>query len=94
MFSLKPAGRHTCVVCLGTACYIKGIPLLLKEIENEFGIKAGQTTPDGQLSLMTARCLGSCGLAPVAVFDGEIGGKVNVHSAMARLKALREVKNA
>ncbi len=93
LFTLKPAGRHTCVVCLGTACYIKGIPQLLKEIENEYGIKAGQTTADGTLSLMTARCLGSCGLAPVAVFDGDIAGKVNVGEAMARLRALEEAEN-
>ena len=74
LFSLKPAGRHTCVVCLGTACYIKGIPLLLKEIENEYGIKAGETTADGNRSLVTARCLGTCGLTPVSVFDGETAG--------------------
>lgn len=90
LFSLKPAGQHTCVVCLGTACYIKGIPLLLKEIENTYGIKAGQTTADGKLSLMTARCLGSCGLAPVAVFDGEIAGKISVQEAIERLQALEE----
>lgn len=93
LFSLKPAGRHTCVVCLGTACYIKGIPLLLKEIEKVYGIKAGETTADGSLSLMTARCLGSCGLAPVAVFDGDIAGKVEVHEAIARLNALQEVED-
>jgi bidirectional [NiFe] hydrogenase diaphorase subunit len=93
LFSLKPAGQHTCVVCLGTACYIKGIPLLLKEIEKRYGIKAGQTTPDGKLSLMTARCLGSCGLAPVAVFDGEIAGKVAVDDALARLASMEEVED-
>lgn len=93
LFSLKPAGRHTCVVCLGTACYIKGIPLLLKEIEKEYGIKAGETTADGNLSLMTARCLGSCGLAPVAVFDGNIAGKVTVSEAMKRLDTLVEVED-
>lgn len=93
LFSLKPAGRHTCVVCLGTACYIKGIPALLKRIEEEYGIKAGQTTPDGQLSLLTARCLGSCGLAPVAVFDGEIAGKLETDEALARLRATVEAEH-
>ncbi len=93
LFSLKPAGRHSCVVCLGTACYIKGIPRLLKEIENEYGIKAGQTTADGSLSLMTARCLGSCGLAPVVVFNGEIAGKIDVEDALTRLKTLLEVED-
>jgi bidirectional [NiFe] hydrogenase diaphorase subunit len=93
LFSLKPAGQHTCVVCLGTACYIKGVPLLLKEIESQYDIKAGQTTPDGRLSLMTARCLGSCGLAPVAVFDGEIAGKVDVQQAIERLQELMEAED-
>lgn len=93
LFTLKPAGQHTCVVCLGTACYIKGVPLLLKEIENHYGIKPGQTTPDGRLSLMSARCLGSCGLAPVAVFDGEISGKVDVEQVIDRLQTFVEAED-
>lgn len=93
LFSLKPAGQHTCVVCLGTACYIKGMPALLKQIEARYGIKAGETTPDGQLSLLTARCLGACGLAPVAVFDGSIAGKLEVDVAMSRLQELTEVSH-
>ena len=91
LFSLKPAGQHTCVVCLGTACYIKGMPAMLKQIESRYGIKAGETTPDGQLSLLTARCLGACGLAPVAVFDGSIAGKMEVREAMSRLAEMTEV---
>ena len=94
LFSLKPAGEHTCVVCLGTACYIKGMPALLKEIEAQYGVKAGETTEDGRLSLLTARCLGSCGLAPVAVFDGNIAGKLDVTDAMQRLQQVMEVENA
>ncbi len=93
MFSLKPAGRHTCVVCLGTACYIKGMPAMLRQIENRYGIKAGETTPDGQLSLLTARCLGACGLAPVAVFDGSIAGKLEIDVAMRHLEELTEVES-
>ena len=76
LFSLKPAGDHTCVMCTGTACYIKGINKMLADIEEDYEIKPGETTEDGKLSLLTARCLGSCGLAPVAVFDGEVAGKL------------------
>jgi len=94
LFSLKPAGQHTCVICLGTACYIKGMPALLKEIETRYGVKAGETTEDGSLSLLTARCLGSCGLAPVAVFDGSIAGKLDVAEAMQRLQGIMEVEHA
>src|SRR6478609_10141419 len=75
-FTLKPAGEHTCVVCLGTACYIKGAPQLLNGLKKDLGVGPGQTTPDGQISVLTARCLGSCGLAPAVVYDKEVAGKV------------------
>ncbi len=75
-FSMKPPGEHTCVVCTGTACYIKGAPGLLQTVADIAGVKPGQTTKDGSLSLMTARCLGACGLAPAVVFDGSVAGKV------------------
>src|SRR4029079_5126005 len=66
-FSLAPQGEHTCVICLGTACYVKGAAALLAAVEHEAGVKAGATTADNQLSLMTARCLGACGIAPAIV---------------------------
>jgi bidirectional [NiFe] hydrogenase diaphorase subunit len=84
-FTLKPPGRHTCVVCLGTACYIKGSPAVLSELQAATGVPAGQTTPDGNVSLLTARCLGACGLAPAAVFDGQVVAKVTPDDAKARL---------
>lgn len=93
LFSMKPAGQHTCVVCTGTACYIKGTPALMAEIERRYGVKAGETTADGALSLMAARCLGSCGMAPVAVFDGEVGGNLDIDSAISRLERMMEVEN-
>jgi bidirectional [NiFe] hydrogenase diaphorase subunit len=85
-FTLKPQGKHTCVVCTGTACYIKGAPALLSAIERTHGIKPGQTTPDGELSVVTARCLGSCGLAPAAVMDGTVLGKIGPTEMLARIQ--------
>ncbi len=85
LFSLKPAGRHTCVICTGTACYIKGGPQLLETVRNAFDIKPGETTADGQLSLLTARCVGACGLAPVAVFDGEVLGNLTTEKTLESL---------
>jgi bidirectional [NiFe] hydrogenase diaphorase subunit len=85
-FTLKPKGRHTCVVCTGTACYIKGAPTLLEAVEQRFGIKPGETTPDGNLSLLTARCLGSCGLAPAAVLDNVVLGKTGPADVMKRIE--------
>jgi bidirectional [NiFe] hydrogenase diaphorase subunit len=84
-FTMKPPGKHTCVVCTGTACYIKGAPTLLNAVQEAAGIKQGETTADGALSLLTARCLGACGLAPAVVFDGQVAGKVNSESIKMRV---------
>ena len=51
LFSLKPAGKHSCVVCTVTACYIKGGPKLLEQIEQNYGIKPGETTEGELISL-------------------------------------------
>ena len=84
-FTLKPAGEHTCVICMGTACYIKGAPHLLSAVHGDLGIEPGATTRDGKVSLLTARCLGSCGLAPAVVYDREVAGKVTPSDLHLRL---------
>jgi len=84
-FTLKPAGEHTCVICLGTACYIKGAPQLMDAMEKDLSLHTGETTADGKVSLLTARCLGSCGLAPAVVYDQEVAGKVTAPSLRERL---------
>lgn len=88
LFTFKPKGEHTCIVCLGTACYVKGARDIVAALEAEYRIKSGQTTADGKLSLLMARCLGSCGLAPVAVLDGAIVGKETPGGAIGRVSAL------
>src|SRR6187200_29236 len=77
-FSLKPKGEHTCVVCTGTACYVKGAGELLTAVERTADVKSGETTTDGKLSLLTARCLGACGIAPAVVLDGTVQGHAKV----------------
>jgi bidirectional [NiFe] hydrogenase diaphorase subunit len=89
-FSLAPQGEHTCTVCLGTACYVKGAATLLAAIEQEAGIKAGATTADNWLSLLTARCLGACGIAPAVVFDGTVAGHQTVESVLGRVKGWQD----
>ena len=84
-FSMKPPGEHTCVVCMGTACYVKGAGQILEALEKKHGIRPGETTEDGKVSLVTARCLGACGLAPAVVFDGEVAGKIGVEATLARI---------
>jgi bidirectional [NiFe] hydrogenase diaphorase subunit len=85
-FNLKPAGEHTCVVCMGTGCYVKGSGNLMKAIEDEAHITAGETTPDGKVSVVAARCIGSCSLAPAAVFDGEVAPKADAEMVRAQIR--------
>lgn len=86
LFSLKPSGLHSCVVCLGTACYVKGGNKIISAIETELGIQAGETTADKQVSLLTARCIGACGIAPAVVFDGTIKGKQEPEIVLKQIK--------
>ena len=85
-FVLKPQGEHSCVVCLGTACYIKGALNTLKKIEHDLHLTPGMTTADQRVSLLKARCMGSCGLAPVVVMDGTLVGKVSPEQVTERLQ--------
>jgi bidirectional [NiFe] hydrogenase diaphorase subunit len=84
-FSLKPQGEHSCIVCMGTACYVKQAAQIVAALRAEFGIEPGQTTPDNQLSIASARCLGSCGLAPVLVLDGEVLGRETPENVIAQV---------
>jgi len=84
-FTLKPQGEHTAVLCTGTACYIKGVPAILSAIKENFGVEDGDTTEDNRLSMLTARCIGSCGLAPAMVLDGEIAGQVTPEIVVDRI---------
>jgi bidirectional [NiFe] hydrogenase diaphorase subunit len=85
-FNLKPKGAHTCVVCMGTACYVKGADKILAALEHYTGVKAGQTTPDGKVSITSARCIGACGLAPAVVYDGEVAARQTPEQALAKVK--------
>jgi bidirectional [NiFe] hydrogenase diaphorase subunit len=86
LFTLKPQGRHTCVVCMGTACFVKGADRLLAALEQASGVRAGETTADGALSLLTARCLGACGLAPAVVYDRQTAGQQTPEDATTRVR--------
>ena len=87
-FTLKPRGEHTCVVCTGTACYINGAMELLASIRAGLGVKPNETTADRRLSLLTGRCFGSCSLAPAAIVDGEVQGRVDARELVERLQTL------
>jgi NADH:ubiquinone oxidoreductase subunit E len=77
LFSMQPKGRHTIKLCLGTACYVKGIKEVMNRIENQYDVKEGGTTEDRRFSLEGVRCLGACGLAPVMVIGSDTHGDIS-----------------
>jgi bidirectional [NiFe] hydrogenase diaphorase subunit len=85
-FQLKPQGEHTCVVCLGTACYVKGADKIISSIQEKYKVKSGETTADNKLSLLTARCIGACGIAPAVTYDGHVAAKQTPETTLERIK--------
>ncbi len=86
LFTLKPRGEHTCVVCMGTACFVKGSGDILAAAEQCARVKAGQTTADNRVSLLVARCIGACGIAPAVVYDGATAGEQTSDAVRRHLK--------
>jgi len=87
LFSFDPPGAHACTVCTGTACFVKGADQIVERMQTTYSVPAGATTPDGNLTLSTARCLGSCGMAPVVVIDGEVRGHQTSESTLEAVTA-------
>jgi NADH:ubiquinone oxidoreductase subunit E len=85
-FSMVPRGKHLVCACLGTACHVRGAPRVVEELERQLGVRAGQTTLDGQFTLETVNCLGACALGPIVVIDGRYFSKVR----KARIRHLLE----
>jgi NADH-quinone oxidoreductase subunit E len=85
-FYLERRGRHILKICDGTACHVKGAAKLTTAISNEFQIEPGATTADGQLTMEIVYCLGSCALAPVAVVDGNVVGRVGEDTLLRQVR--------
>lgn len=92
-FYLEPRGRHVLRICDGTACHVKGTPMLVTALEDGFDVKAGETTEDGELTLEIVYCLGSCALAPVGVLDEQVIGKMKPDRAVRQVKKLIKEAN-
>ena len=86
LFSFEPKGRHLIKVCMGTACYVKGIKEAVSRIENKYSLKEGGVTEDRRFSLEAVRCLGACGLAPVVVVDQDTYGGVKADKVIETLE--------
>lgn len=86
LFSFEPKGRHLIKVCMGTACYVKGIKEAISRIENQYNVKEGGVSEDRRFSLEAVRCLGACGLAPVVVVDQDTYGDVKADKVVETLE--------
>lgn len=85
-FYLERRGRHILKLCDGTACHVKGTPILMTAVEEEYGVGHGETTEDGELTVEIVYCLGSCALAPVAVLDDQVMGRMRQEMLLRQVK--------
>jgi NADH-quinone oxidoreductase subunit E len=93
-FRLQPRGKHLCSVCVGTACHVRGAPVVKQEFEHRLGVKAGDTTPDREFTLETVNCLGACALGPIVVVDGSYFSNVSRTKVGGVIEQAREGRQA
>ncbi len=86
----EPRGKNIVRVCRGTACHVRGGPMVLEECERKLEIKAGETTPDGDFTLETVNCIGCCAIGPVVLVDEDYHGHAAVPTVQAILKKYQD----
>jgi NADH-quinone oxidoreductase subunit E len=91
-FRLQPQGRHKILVCLGTACHVRGAGRVVEKLERELGIKRGETSKDSEFSLDVVNCLGVCALGPLMVLDGRYYGEISPNKVDKILKKILRKK--
>jgi NADH-quinone oxidoreductase subunit E len=89
-FTLKPRGKHLITICMGTACHVRGAPMILDEFERKLGIAAGETSEDNQFTLETVNCVGACALGPIAIADGDYHGQMKTREVDEIIKKLKQ----
>jgi NADH:ubiquinone oxidoreductase subunit E len=89
-FTTQPRGRHTVKFCMGTACYVGGMPQLIEKAKQAVGTDVGRTTPDGAITLEICRCVGACSQAPVIVIDEDVQGRVRPNKVPQLLKKMQD----
>lgn len=90
-FTMTPKGKFPIAVCMGTACYVRGAGKVLEDLQNQLGIKTGETTVDGLFSIDALRCVGACGLAPVVLVGEDVYGRDEAKDVKTILKKYREM---
>lgn len=87
--SLIPKGRHIVRICMGTACYVRGAPFVLEEVQRLTNLRPGETDSNFRFSLETFNCPGSCAVGPVMIVDGNHYSRVQVSKVEQILAACR-----
>ncbi|MCY2927702.1 MAG: NADH-quinone oxidoreductase subunit NuoE [Planctomycetota bacterium] len=88
-FRLQPLGKYRISICLGTACYVKGASEIADRLRQELGVDFGETSGDGLFTLEGARCLGTCGLAPVVMVGDEVHARMTPDQVPGMLEKYR-----
>jgi NADH-quinone oxidoreductase subunit E len=91
-FVTSPRGRHTIKFCMGTACYVGGVPQLIEKAKQILNVEPGETTPDGEFTLELCRCVGACSQAPVIVIDEESYGRVRPNKLPQIIRSIQTKK--
>ncbi|MCK4872978.1 MAG: NAD(P)H-dependent oxidoreductase subunit E [Phycisphaerales bacterium] len=89
LFSLTPRGKHLCSVCMGTACHVRGAPVIADEFSRQLQTDPGETSSDGEFTLDTVNCLGACAIGPVVVMDGHYFSNVDSGQVKRIIKKTR-----
>lgn len=89
-FSLQPRGKYELIVCMGTACHVRGGQRILEKLERDLKICEGETTPDLMFTLEAVNCLGACAIGPILVANGEYHGEMTSMKAERLLKKINE----
>lgn len=93
-FRFQPLGKYVIKVCRGTACHVQGSMGILTTLENELGIRAGQTTKDLLFTIETVACIGACSIAPVIAINDEFHGGLTTKSLQKLLKSYQQVEKS
>lgn len=89
-FSLKPRGKHLVTICMGTACHVRGAPMILDELRRQLSIEPGETTEDDLFTLETVNCVGACALGPIVISDGDYHGQMKTREVNKLIKKIKK----
>ncbi len=91
-FTLEPRGKHVITICMGTACHVRGAPVILDEFKRGLGLEPGETTEDKLFTLETVNCVGACALGPIVISDGTYHGQMKTRDVKGIIEALKKEK--